>query len=67
MSAIVSPQEGIYVAVYPGEQAGMQLSAIRYDELVTAAATGDAVPAWFATAAQLAWHIDLTGLPIGLG
>ena len=61
MPVIVSPQEGIYLAVRPGSAAGMQLPARRYDELAEAAAQGTMVPSWFAEAAQQAWQVDLHG------
>jgi hypothetical protein len=62
--AIVSPQEDVFVAVRPGERAGMQLPAARYAELADlAAGMGETVPAWFADAAQQAWHVDLAAKP----
>ena len=64
MSVIVSPQEGIYLAVRPGAAAGMQLPGSHYDELAAAAASGAVVPSWFANAAQQAWHADLAGKPV---
>jgi hypothetical protein len=63
--AIVSPQEDLYVAVRPGEQAGMQLPAMLYAELADLAdGRGRVVPAWFVDAAQRAWHVDLAGKPL---
>jgi hypothetical protein len=63
MRVIVSPQEDIYVAVRPGAQAGIQLPAAKYAELISAAARADAVPAWFVDAARQAWEIELARQP----
>lgn len=61
MQVIVSPQEDIYLAVRPGTPAGMQLPAANYAQLADAVHDQLPVPSWFATAAQQAWQLDLTG------
>ena len=50
--AIVSPQEGKFIAIRPGCRAAMQLPSAFYAALTHLTGTGGLVPDWFADAAR---------------
>jgi hypothetical protein len=62
--AIVSPQEGKFIAARAGQLAAMQLPSAYYAELADLADSDGVVPDWFGDAARQAWSIELAGRPV---